>query len=61
MSALASVSLAASAAPNGILDLIACILAFVAAGLAWFIAPRAIWGTLVALALALYFLALLVG
>lgn len=61
MSVLASMSLTASAAGNGILVLVACILAFVAAGVAWFLTPRAIWGTLTALALALYFLALLLG
>lgn len=58
---LASASITASAAGNGILVLIACILAFVAAGVAWFMAPRAIWGTLVAAALGIYFLALLIG
>jgi hypothetical protein len=46
---------------HGFLILIAFILALIAAFLAWFIAPRAIWGTLIAAALALFFLALLFG
>lgn len=58
---LASVGITASAAGNGILVLIACILFFIAAGVAWFVTPRAIWGTLVGVGLGLYVLALLVG
>jgi hypothetical protein len=58
---LASANISASAAGNGILVLIACILFFVAAGVAWFVTPRAIWGTLIAAGLAVYMLALLIG
>lgn len=61
MNTLAAVGITASPAGNGILVLIALILAFIAAGVAWFMAPRALWGTLVAAALGLYFLALLLG
>lgn len=46
---------------HGFLILLAFLLSLIAAFLAWFIAPRAIWGTLIAAALALYFLALLFG
>jgi hypothetical protein len=46
---------------HGFLILIAFIAFIIAAFLAWFIAPRQIWGTLVAAGLALYMLALLFG
>lgn len=58
---LASANITASAAGNGILVLIACIAFFVAAGVAWFVTPRAIWATLLAAGLAVYMLALLLG
>lgn len=57
---LASLALT-TGAPNGILVLVALIAFVIAAFVAWFISPRAIWGTLVALALALFMLALLIG
>lgn len=44
---------------HGFLVLIAFIVFVIAAFLAWFIAPRAIWGTLIAAGLAAYMLALL--
>ena len=59
--ALASMAITASAAGNGILVLIALILAAVAAFIAGFIAPRNWWAVLVAAALAVYMLALLIG
>ena len=58
---LASLSLTAGPAANGILVLVAMVAFVIAAFVAWFIQPRAIWGTLVALGLALFMLALLVG
>jgi hypothetical protein len=61
MSVLASATITASAAGNGILVLIACILLFIAAGVAWFVTPRAIWATLLSGGLAVYMLALLTG
>jgi hypothetical protein len=44
---------------HGFLILIAFILALVAAIISWVIAPRAVWATFVAAALALFFLSLL--
>ena len=58
---LASANITASAAGNGLLVLIACILFFVGAGVAWFVTPRAIWATLTSAGLAVFMLALLIG
>jgi hypothetical protein len=58
---LASANITASAAGNGILVLIACILFFVAAGVAWLVTPRALWAMLLSGGLAVYMLALLIG
>jgi hypothetical protein len=46
---------------HGFLLLLAFLVFVIAAFLAWFIAPRAIWGTLVAAGLAAFMLALLFG
>lgn len=46
---------------HGFLILIAFILLVIAAFVAWFIAPRMIWASLVSAALALYMFALLVS
>lgn len=62
MDPLASANITASAAGNGILILIACILFFVAAGVALFLAPpRNWWAILVSAGLAVWTLALLFG
>lgn len=45
--------------PHGVLILLAMILFIIAGFLAWFIAPRAIWASLISGGLALYMLALL--
>lgn len=58
---LASANITASAAGNGILVLIALIAFAVAAVVAWVVTPRAIWASAVALGLALYMAALLIG
>lgn len=58
---LAGANITASAAGNGILVLAACVLFFVGAGVAWFVAPRAIWAMLTSAGLAVYMLALLIG
>lgn len=57
----ASLNMTAAGGANGLLVLIALIVFVIAAFVSWFITPRAIWGTLVALGLALFMLALLVG
>jgi hypothetical protein len=58
---MAGANITASAAGNGILVLIALILFAVAAVVAWVVTPRAIWASCVALGLALYMAALLIG
>lgn len=61
MGTLASMSLTAGPAGNGILVLLALVVFLVAAVVAWVVTPRAIWATAVALGLALYMAALLLG
>lgn len=59
--AVAGASITASAAGNGIAVLVACILFFIAAGVAWFLQPRAVYATIMAAGLGIYMLALLLG
>lgn len=61
MGTLASMTLTAGPAGNGILVLLALVVFLVAAVVAWVVTPRAIWATCVALGLALYMAALLLG
>jgi hypothetical protein len=45
---------------GGVLVIIAALLSLIAAIVAWFVAPRAIWATFVAAALCLFFVSTLI-
>jgi len=61
LAAAASANITAAGGGNGILILIALILFAVAGIVAWFVEPRTIWGTFIAIGLCLYMGALLIG